>query len=156
MKIERKDAVRFNALLELSASDNKEEARTAAYLACKILRDIGMRLRIPPLEKKEEDMGRVKVRVHRDEMKLEIDCQEHLDAGWKVDEAASIKEINATGVQCIIMKRGEDTAKFSLADIKSEPPRSHEGHQEERETATSLDDEVYNPEADDEAELTNG
>lgn len=146
IRISRKDAVRFNALLELSGSDKQEEARTAAYLACKILRDIGIRFRIPPEEKEEEDMrpkqeGKTRVRVHDDELHLEHDVKDHEAAGWVYDEARSVQEMKTTGVQCMVMTRGKDVVKFLLDDTKSEPPRSDEGYQDERETTDSLEDD---------------
>lgn len=151
MKLTRAKAVRFNALLARSGSEAIEEARTAAYQACKILREAGLRLHIPPLpEEKEEtamakqEQSKVRIRVHRDEQSLQVDVKEHQDAGFEYDEAASVKEMHATGVQCIILRRGKETAKFTIADLKSEPPRYDGRYQEERETADSLDEDELN------------
>lgn len=114
-------AEKINRLIRLSASSNLNEARNAAYQACRLLRENGIFLkeRVTHKESKDEK-GAPKVNMHIRMIYVESQEQaqaindDHIRAGFKYNANASVNEIIKSNHQVIVLERGDRQVHIRL------------------------------------------
>lgn len=115
-------AEKINRLIRLSASPNINEARNAAYQACRLLRENGIFLKEPKPKSshttKDHPMPKTKVtmRVCTDEEQAKAVLNDYQNAGYKVNEAKTIKATVQNDKQTVVIERGDRELHIQVLD----------------------------------------
>lgn len=116
-------AEKINRLIRLSASSNQNEARNAAFQACRLLRENNIYLKESNHQrkanaKKDAPMKQVKVtmRVCKNEEQAKAVMEDHERAGYKMSEDKSVNETIRNSKQTIVLERGDRQIHIQLED----------------------------------------
>lgn len=106
-------AEKINRLIRLTASPNMNEARNAAYQACRLLRENGIFLKEPKPKSshktKDHPMSKTKVtmRVCTDDAQAEAVLRDYQNAGYVLNEEKSVKATFRNDKQTIVIERAD-------------------------------------------------